>query len=240
MAILVAADHSRRQCGVRAAKSDRSIGAAAITVPSAPTAIARTPADGHPRPISDVPVIGSQTWSRPLSPTEAIRVPPGAATHSRTGLGTIRVWDVPVGQCVRSLTGHSNSVNALALPRATDTVISASRDRTVRVWALSRPPEASRPAGHTDFVRGLAEASGSGLVVSASDDSIVRVWAPRTGRCLRTPAGHDGGVWVVAVLPDGRTALSGSEDHTLRLWGLPTGRLLRVLEGTRKRSARSR
>ncbi|RKT74360.1 WD40 repeat protein [Saccharothrix variisporea] len=145
--------------------------------------------------------------------------------------GTVRVWDVPSGECRNVSTGHSNGVGALALSRNTSLAVSAGIDRTVRVWALDRPGGTSPPVGHTRFVRGLAGVPDKGLLVSASDDNEMHVWDTRTGHRLRTLTGHDNGVWAVLASPMGDKLLSGSADHTLRLWELPGGRLLHVLEG---------
>jgi WD40 repeat protein len=47
------------------------------------------------------------------------------------------VWDLANGECVRTLTGHSSYVNAVALTPDGNTAVSASRDKTLRVWDLA-------------------------------------------------------------------------------------------------------
>ena len=45
---------------------------------------------------------------------------------------TVRVWSLDTWQCVRTLEGHSNCVNALALGQGL--LCSGSDDKTVKVW----------------------------------------------------------------------------------------------------------
>jgi F-box and WD-40 domain protein 1/11 len=49
---------------------------------------------------------------------------------------TIRIWDAATGACVRTLTGHTALVRALACDPATGRLVSASYDRTIKVWDL--------------------------------------------------------------------------------------------------------
>ena len=46
------------------------------------------------------------------------------------------VWDLGTGQAVRTLNGHTNEVNAVAVTMNGRFAISASRDSTVKVWDL--------------------------------------------------------------------------------------------------------
>jgi WD40 repeat protein len=47
---------------------------------------------------------------------------------------TLRVWDVETGRELRTLKGHTDAVNGVAVSGNGTRVVSASWDNTVRVW----------------------------------------------------------------------------------------------------------
>jgi len=47
--------------------------------------------------------------------------------------GDIRIWDVILGQCLRSLTSHTRSITCLKWG-GTGLLYSSSQDRTIKVW----------------------------------------------------------------------------------------------------------
>src|SRR5215469_9432069 len=149
------------------------------------------------------------TWLRPLQPTLH---PPGTAL-------------------MRTLTGHTGAVEAVALIPGGQRAVSALRDRTLKVWDLSSGSELRTLTGHTGFVRAVAVTPDGQRAVSASDDRTLKVWDLCSGSELRTLTGHTGQVNAVAVMPDGQRAISASEDNTLNVWDLGSGSELRTLTG---------
>ena len=155
-------------------------------------------------------VDGTHTpWLRPLQPTLH---PPG------TGL-------------LRTLTGHSGSVKAVAVTPDGRLALSASMDQTLKVWELGSGRELRTLTGHAGGVRAVAVTPDGQRAVSASDDKTLKVWDLASGRELRTLTGHSERVSAVAVTPDGQRAVSASEDQTLKVWELGSGRELRTLTG---------
>ena len=117
-----------------------------------------------------------------------VRVVSGSWDH------TLRVWEPATGTCVRTLAGHSDTVNALCtLPG--NRIASGGGDRCIRVWAPLNGEDGDKD-----------EAAGGGSPGAA------------TPLCERVCWGHTSTVYALAALPDGRI-VSGSGDGTLRLWG---------------------
>ena len=143
----------------------------------------------------------------------------------------LRVWDLESGQLLRTLTGHTDWVNAVAITPDGRRAISASSDHTLRVWDLGSGQSVRTLAGHAGPVNALAITPDGHCAVSASSDWTLRVWDLESGQSVRTLAGHTGWVTAVVVTPDGRRAISGSADHTLRMWDLARGLSVRALEG---------
>src|SRR5271166_3377270 len=67
--------------------------------------------------------------------------PDGLRAVSASDDHTLRVWDLESGQSVRTLEGHSSSVNGVAITPDGRRAISASWDHTLRVWDLESGKE---------------------------------------------------------------------------------------------------
>ena len=148
-------------------------------------------------------------WLRPLHP--ALH-PPGTAL-------------------IRTLAGHTSSVNAVAATPDGRWAVSASSDQTLRVWDLGSGRELRTLAGHAGSVNAVAVTPDGQRAVSASDDQTLKVWELATGRKLRTLSGHSSAVRAVAVTPDGQRAVSAADDNNLIVWNLENGRQLHTLSG---------
>jgi WD40 repeat protein/serine/threonine protein kinase len=144
---------------------------------------------------------------------------------------TLRVWDLESGRLVRTLAGHAEWVNAVAVTPDGHRAISAASDHTLRVWDLESGRSVHTLTGHADVVNAVAVTPDGHCAVSASSDGTLRVWDLDSGQSVRTLAGHTGWVTAVVVTLDGRRTISGSADHTLRMWDLARGQSIRTLEG---------
>ncbi|WP_414587981.1 WD40 repeat domain-containing protein, partial [Scytonema sp. PCC 10023] len=143
-------------------------------------------------------------WLRPLSPSLS---PPG-------------------GPLLRTLTGHSDSVNAVAVTPDGKRVISASLDSTLKVWDLADGKEVFTLTGHSDSVRAVAVTPDGKRVISASDDNTLKVWDLADGKEVFTLNAHSSSITAVAVTPDGKRVISASLDNTLKVWDLADGKQL--------------
>jgi WD40 repeat protein len=141
----------------------------------------------------------------------------------------------PGGPLLRTLAGHTGSVNAVAVTPDGRYAVSASYDTTLAVWDLERGVEIRTLEGHSDPVNAVAITPDGRCVVSAAGisrsrwedektaDYTLKVWDLRTGTILHTFSGHTDAVCTVGVAPDGKQVLSGAADGMLKLWDLETG-----------------
>ncbi|HET9530106.1 MAG TPA: hypothetical protein VFQ92_07125 [Blastocatellia bacterium] len=143
----------------------------------------------------------------------------------------IKVWEVDSAVKVRSLKGHTSSVNSLSFSPNNAWLASGSRDRTIRLWDVESGRELRALRGHDAEIRSVAFSPDGEWLASASTDQSVRLWRAITGREVQVFNGHRHAATAVAFSPDGRMLASGSLDSTVRLWDAETGREIQTLEG---------
>jgi guanine nucleotide-binding protein subunit beta-2-like 1 protein len=124
------------------------------------------------------------------------------------------------------LTGHGGWVTAIATAESgdPDTILSASRDRTIMVWKLTREEgnygHAHRALrGHNHFVSDITLNSDGLWCLSGSWDGTLRLWEIATGTCKLIFKGHTKDVLSV-TLSGNALIMSGSRDKTVKLWNI--------------------
>jgi WD40 repeat protein len=135
------------------------------------------------------------------------------------------------GRLLRTLSGHSHWVRAVAVTADGKRVISGSSDKTVKVWNLETGEEQLTLSGHSDSVQAVAVTADGKRVISGSSDKTVKVWNLETGEEQLTLSGHSSYVLAVAVTADGKRVISGSSDNTVKVWNLETGEEQLTLSG---------
>ena len=157
---------------------------------------------------------------------------------------------------VCTLTGHSNSVNSVAISPDGQILVSGSDDKTITIWDLSTGQELRTLTGHSESVNSVAISPDGQILVSSSHTVVsvrtvvnynseshtavmgnvyntinkIKIWQLSTGQELRTLEG-DASVLSLAISPDGQILVSGSADNTIKIWQLSTGEELRTLTG---------
>jgi WD40 repeat protein/tRNA A-37 threonylcarbamoyl transferase component Bud32 len=152
---------------------------------------------------------------------------------------TIKLWDVNTGREIRTLTGHTNWVNSVALSPDGKFLASGSADCTIKLWQVHTGIEIQTLTGHSDPVSSVAysprtpatNSQDRQLVASGSSDCTIKLWQAYTGRNIYTLTGHSFFVNCIAFSKDGEIIASGSGDNTIKLWHINTGREIRTLMG---------
>ena len=149
---------------------------------------------------------------------------------------------------IRTLTGHSDSVNAAGFsrdlfsrkrspdhPHSPSPILPLSIFSRIRLLIIGLGGNPSSVGAFRDAVKSHVNAvavTGDGkYAVSGSDDEKLKVWELATGRKIRTLKGHSDSVNAVAVTGDGKYAISASDDTTLKVWELATGQKIATFTG---------
>ncbi|HZM87048.1 MAG TPA: hypothetical protein VFF31_11035 [Blastocatellia bacterium] len=144
----------------------------------------------------------------------------------------IKVWEVDSGVPLRSLRGHTASVNSISFSPDSQWLASGSRDRTIKLWDVYEGREIrTLDAKDCGEMRAVTFSPDGLWLASGSTDSIVRLWRVITGHEVQPMEGHKAPVTSIAFSPDGRLIASGSLDRTLKLWDADSGREVKTFEG---------
>lgn len=127
------------------------------------------------------------------------------------------------------LRGHNGWITSIVTsPENPDTVLSASRDKSVIMWKLNQTHSADekigtpvrRLVGHSHYVQDLALSSDGAHCLTGSWDSTLRLWNLSTGKTTHRFVSHTKDVLSVAFSADNRQVMSGGRDRQVKLWNV--------------------
>ena len=131
-----------------------------------------------------------------------------------------------------SFTGHSDSINCIAISPNGKILLSGSEDSTIHLWNLETGKFLACLEEHEAGVKAIALTPDGKMLVSASADHTIKLWQlPKIKTPTHTLTGHSDWVKCLAITPDSKILASGSQDKTIKLWDLATGELKSTLVG---------
>ncbi len=133
---------------------------------------------------------------------------------------TIRLWNLPDGNHIKTLIGHTDAICCLKMSPEGQILVSSSYDKTIRLWNFPDGNHIKTLLGHTDAVNSLAISPDGKILASGSQDNTIRLWNFPDGTFIKTLIGHTDAVYSLVISPDGKMLASGGQDNTIRLWKL--------------------
>lgn len=147
---------------------------------------------------------------------------------------TMRLWDIPSGENIATLRGHSNWLQTAVFDPGGRVLVAGSNGQYVRVWdGLSGRARFSW-GGHTSLTEKLALRADGRQLASASWDQTIRIWDLAGGRVAHVLHGHTAPVVTAVFGTDdaGRElVVSGGLDRAVRVWHAETGGGIAVYHG---------
>jgi len=146
----------------------------------------------------------------------------------------IKLWEIlPDGTLkeVKTFSGHTGPVYALAFHPKAPLLISVSQDKTGRIWNLADGKTLAELKGHADLVDAVAISPDGQWIATGSADKGVRLWKAADGKEVKNLGAHGGTVYAVAFSPDGKYLASASADKTVKIWDVAGQKEYKVLKG---------
>ncbi|KAI4178830.1 MAG: hypothetical protein L6R41_008183 [Letrouitia leprolyta] len=142
-----------------------------------------------------------------------------------TNKGLVQIWDAERCRRLRTMTGHSARVGALAW---NDHILtSGSRDRLIFHRDVRQPEQWLRKLpGHKQEVCGLRWNGEDGQLASGGNDNKLMVWDKLNGTPLYKFSDHTAAVKAIAWSPHQHHLLAsggGTADRRIKFWNTQTG-----------------
>lgn len=149
-----------------------------------------------------------------------------------THKGYVQIYDAEKSRRLRTMTGHSARVGALAW---NDHILtSGSRDRLIYHRDVRSPePYLRRLAGHKQEVCGLRWNTEDGQLASGGNDNKLCVWDKLSEAPLYRFSSHIAAVKAIAWSPHQHHLLAsggGTADRSIKFWNTSTGTLIKEVD----------
>jgi WD40 repeat protein len=145
-----------------------------------------------------------------------------AGNLAAVGAGaSIHVVDVKSYKEIADLTGHTDSVTALAFSPDGKILVSGSDDRMARSWDIANNKAIGRFRENPSGIKAVAISPDGKILATGGADHTVRLWELASGRLLRTFSKHADLVSQVQFISEGKQTISASRDSAVLLWNLP-------------------
>lgn len=148
--------------------------------------------------------------------------PDGTLLASGSWEGAIRLWRMPEGMLITSLTDQMSAVRGVAFSPNGRLLASGSEDGYVRLWDVANETVTRMLAG-SDRATSLSFLPDGQMVARGAADGVTRIRGTEDGLVLRELWNNAGGVSSVSFSPDGQQLAVGDGERFVTSWFLANG-----------------
>ncbi len=131
--------------------------------------------------------------------------------------GRLRLWQLPEGQLLETLEGHSDGACLGISPDGA--FLGASDQTNLRLWRAGQGYQTGLIEAHSQPVTSLLFSPDQHMMATGGQDGMVRLWHLPQGRLLETQAGLTAAVHPIAFSPSGDW-FACANDSQIFLWAL--------------------
>ena len=142
---------------------------------------------------------------------------------------SVRLWNSINGEILRTLQGHSSSVESIALSGDGKKILTAGSDKLLKLWDVESGKCLRNFSGHILPLNCCDISPDGTMALSGGRDNTVRLWDTEREKCIDSLK-IDGEVTCVAFSSDGLFIIAGSSDNKIRIWKEGQNTPLRILE----------
>ncbi len=136
------------------------------------------------------------------------------------------------GNCLKSLTGHSNLIKSFELDEIFNRVISGSIDGTIKIWNFETGECIYTLNNHKSWVTSIILLDNNQFV-SGSMDKTIKIWNLSKYECINTLT-NESGINFLCLLPNNDDLASGNSDGKINIWNLATFKIVKTLQAHEK------
>ena len=157
--------------------------------------------------------------------------------------GSIKLWNVSTGECIKTLIGHSKGtiydnhdlnflagVESVSLSKDSKYALSGGWGGILKLWDVKNGECLRSLEGHSDCIDSVYFSGDSKYGISSSSGTI-KLWEIMTGKCIRTFEEQGERIIAKSLSADFRLFLSASSNYTLKLWEIATGKCIKTFQG---------
>lgn len=159
--------------------------------------------------------------------------PDGKMLASGSSDGTMKVWDVQIGEMKQTFEASGNEVVAVAFSPDGQSLAIAVVSRGGNGMVIIRDSQTAEVKQKLaeNNIQAIAFSPDGKTLAIANISSSLNLWDVASGKVKQTLEGQDIQTHSVAFSPDGRTVAGGGYGNTVKLWEAETGALKQTLAG---------